>query len=92
MTLLRFFGEGSIDVLIMFDLAAAFDLVDHPISLKRLEISFVTKKKALIWIMSYLTGRTGCVSVADKTSPDVGLHFGVSQGSVLRTEELLSVF
>ena len=32
---------------------------------------------------SYLADRTHCVSVSDKTSPDIGLHYGVPQGSVL---------
>ena len=32
---------------------------------------------------SYLIDITRCVAVADKTSPDVGLHFAVPQRSVL---------
>ena len=34
--------------------------------------------------MAYIVKETECVSVADKQSPDVGLHFGVPQGSGIR--------
>jgi len=69
--------------LIMLDLSAAFDVIDHPILLKRLEFSFGIKEKALSWVKSYLIDRTQCVSVANKTSPDIGLLFCVPQRSVL---------
>ena len=39
--------EGSMTALIMFDLSAAFDVIVHPILLKRLEFSFGTKGNAL---------------------------------------------
>ena len=65
--------------LIMFYLSAAFDVIDNPIILKRLEFSFQIKEKAL----TYLADRTQCVSVGNKTSPDVGFLFTVPQGSVL---------
>ena len=74
--------EGSMTALIMLDLSGAFDVIYHPILLKRLEFSFGIKGKALTWIKSYLADRTQCVSVANKTSPDLSL-FGVPQGSVL---------
>jgi len=38
--------EGSMTALIMTDLSAAFDVIDHPILLKRLEFSFGIKEKA----------------------------------------------
>jgi len=75
--------EGSMTVLIMLDLSAAFDVIDHSILLKRLEFSFGIKEKALSWVKLNLAYRTQCVSVANKTSPDVGFLFGVPQGSVL---------
>jgi len=72
--------------LIMLDLSAAFDIIDHPMLLKRLEFSFGIEEKALTWVKSYLTDRTQCVSVMDKTYPDVDLPFGVPQGYVLRSK------
>ena len=38
------------DQLIMFDLFTGFDVIDHPILLKRLEISFDIKEKTLTWV------------------------------------------
>ena len=67
----------------MLDLSAAFDVINHSMLLKRLQFSFGIKEKALTWVKLYLANRTQCVSVVDKTSPDVGLLFGVPQGSVL---------
>ena len=74
---------GSTTGLIMLDLSAAFDLINHPILLKRLEVSFGIKEKALTWVKSYLADRTECVSVANKTSPNVSILFGVPYGPVL---------
>ena len=64
--------------LIMLDLFAAFNVIDHPILLKHLEFSFGIKVKALTWVKSYLTDRTQCDSITDKTSLDISLLFGVS--------------
>jgi len=75
--------EGTMTALIMLDLSAAFDVIDHPILLKHLEFSFGIKEKALTSVKSYLANRTHRVSEANKTSPDVSLLFGVPQGSVL---------
>jgi len=67
----------------MLDLPAAFDVIDYPILMKRLEFSFGIKEKALTWVKSYVADRTQYISVANKKSPDVGLLFGVPPGSVL---------
>ena len=75
--------KGSMTALITLDLFAAFDVIVHPILLKRLEFSFGFKEKALIRVMLCLADKTQRISVADITSPDVGLYFGVPQESVL---------
>ena len=70
--------ERSMAALIMLDLSGTFDVIDHPILRKRLEFSFGINGKGFIWVKLYLTDRTYCVqSVAGKTSPDVGLQFGI---------------
>ena len=69
--------------LIIINLSAAFDVIDYPILLKRLEFFFGIKEKALSWVKSNLTYRTQCVSVGNKASPDLGLLLGVPQWSVL---------
>jgi len=38
--------EGSMTGLIMLDLSADFDVIDHPLLLQRLEFSFGIKEKA----------------------------------------------
>jgi hypothetical protein len=75
--------RGSMVVLIMTDLSAAFDTLDHPILLKRFCHSFGIKEDALGWITSYLAGRSQRVAVQDSLSSDCALEYGVPQGSVL---------
>ena len=67
----------------MLDLSSAFDVIDHPMLLRRLKVFFRIKEKAFTCVKSYFADRTRCVSVANNTSPGVGLLFGVPQGSVL---------
>ena len=70
-------------VLIMLDLTAAFDTIDHVILLKRLEERYGVKGQALSWIQSYLSNRSWSVMVGDAVSQERGLGYGVPQGSIL---------
>ena len=70
-------------MLLLLDLSAAFDTVDHKILLGRLSSRFGIKGKALDWLRSYLTDRTQLVKVDDASSTVRPLHWGVPQGSVL---------
>ena len=49
--------NNSAAVLVMLDLSAAFDTIDHSILLRRLQISFGVEGQALQWFRSYLIGR-----------------------------------
>lgn len=69
-------------ILILLDLSAAFDTIDHNILLKRL-YNLGVQGSALQWFQSYLVGRKQSVTIDDVRSNERNLHFGVPQGSVL---------
>lgn len=69
--------------LILLDLSAAFDTVDHSILLTFLEEHVGIGGEALGLLKSYLSGRTQCVSVNGVLSELSELAYGVPQGSVL---------
>jgi hypothetical protein len=69
-------------VLVLLDLSAAFDTIDHNILLDRLNVTFGIKDRALDWIRSYLTDRCQRVTIQDHKSTPQYLLYGVPQGSV----------
>jgi len=79
-------GKGVF--LILLDLSAAFETVDHHIFLYFLENHIGLHGTVLILFRSYLTGRTQCVSINGVLSELKELAFGVPQGSVLGPIEL----
>jgi hypothetical protein len=88
--LLRVFNDvflatdsGDSVILVLLDLTAAFDTVDHVVLLSRLEQWVGIRGSALEWIRSYLTDRTFCVNLGDSVSSVAPLVCGVPQGSVL---------
>ena len=75
--------SGSGAVLLMLDLSAAFDTIDHGILLSRLNSLYGISGDALDWFKSYLSNRVQRVIIGDTVSECKGLNFGVPQGSVL---------
>ena len=75
--------RGSIVAMVMLDLSAAFDMVDHEILIKRLHVSYGFCDTVLSWFQSYLTGRTQRVCIGNHTSTSLPVAHGVPQGSVL---------
>ena len=69
--------------LVLLDLSAAFDTVDHAILLSFLENYVGLSGSVLSMLESYLQGRTQCVSINNILSDLSELVYGVPQGSVL---------
>ena len=73
----------SPSILIMLDLSAAFDTIDHERLLKMMEVNLGISGVPLKWFRSYLTGRTQCVQIDGSSSPPTTMYWAVPQGSVL---------
>ena len=76
--------ERLVSLVALLDLSAAFDTLDHPILLKRLETTFDVRGTVLDWFVSYLSGRFQSVIVDSVVSASRPLVYGVPQDSVLR--------
>ena len=70
-------------ILVLLDLSAAFDTIDHDILLQRLEKRFGIGGLVLDWLRTFLCGRTQRIMVGSMVSEARELKFGVPQGSVL---------
>ncbi len=75
--------SGSSAILILLDLRAAFDTVDHNILLKGLECVVGVQGLALEWFASYLKGRTFSVNTGSFNSPPAPIHCGSILGPLL---------
>ena len=75
--------KQHVTLLVLLDLSAAFDTVDHKVLLNRLRHDFGITGTVFSWFESYLTGRSQCISVDGVLSDNFKLDFGVPQGSCL---------
>ena len=76
-------NNGDLTMLVLLDLSAAFDTIDHDILLERLEYMHGIRGMALKWFTSYLKDRTQSVIINETESESKTLKFGVPQGSKL---------
>ena len=82
-TILTAVDSGKVGMLVLLDLSAAFDTIDHNKLLCRLKHEFGLTETVLNWFASYLTGRSQFVQIGDVASSDSPLCYGVPHGSVL---------
>ena len=75
--------DGRCVMLVLLDLSAAFDTVDHGILLSRLSQCFGVQGSAYTWFESYLSSRSQFVQIRDTSSSDRQVTCGLPQGSVL---------
>ena len=74
--------KGETVDLVLFDYSKAFDVVPHSILIDKLK-NLGIEREVLLWISSFLMGRTMRVNVKDQLSMPKPVTSGVTQGSVL---------
>ncbi len=75
--------KGYISLLVLLDLSAAFDTIDHDILIDRLQNYTGIQGQALRWFRSYLSNRYHFVYLNGESSQLSPVKYGVPQGSVL---------
>ena len=81
--ILRSIDRDGGALLVMLDLSAAFDTIDHATLLHMLEHQCGITGTALKWFSEYISDRYQAVQVGQSFSEFVKMEFGVPQGSVL---------
>ena len=75
--------EKSATVVMMLDLSAAFDTVDHDLLLNILMREIGLRGTVLKWFESFLKGCSQRIRLGSTVSDEIVIKFGVPQGSVL---------
>lgn len=88
--LVRSIDNGQVSLLVLLDLSAAFDTVDHSILLSVLSNRFSVVDTAFNWFQSYLSGRTQSFVYAGQQTSNFPVNCSVPQGSVLGPLEFIA--
>ena len=80
--IIRALGDNKVVLLVIIDLSAAFDTVNHKRLLSTLNAIGITGK-ALAWFTSYLQNLSQTIIISGKRSRSQQLECGVPQGSVI---------
>ena len=79
----KILSNGDMVALILLDLSAAFDTIDHNLLIKKLRENFGITGNVLKWIISYLRDRSFSVNIRNVHSSHRELNVGVPQGSLM---------
>jgi hypothetical protein len=69
--------------LVLLDLSAAFDMVEHRVLFQRIANEVGLKGRALDWFMSYFNDRTTQVCIDGTLSDPSHMDYGLPQGSIV---------
>ena len=73
--------SGQCVFLVLLDLSAAFDTIDHEVYLSRLKENYGVTGEVADWMESYLVDRHQIVDINDIFSDKIKLKYGFPQGS-----------
>ena len=95
--ILKAMDNQKVTCLVLLDLSAAFDMVDHKILLERLENYFGINSIALQWIESYLTNQSQRVVIGDMNttgakSGSISFKVWYATGQCLRPNFIYSLY
>jgi len=80
---LKCLDNGKAVIMVLLDMSAAFDTVDHHILLQRLNCRFGIGGTVNRWFASYLCDRTTKVTVKNNFSSEHTLKYSLPQGSII---------
>jgi len=79
---LQSLDQNNVTIMVLLDLSAAFDTIDHQTLLHRLEHHYGVTGKPLTWMASYFNDRYQTVCIGGELSEPVLMQYSVPQGSV----------
>ena len=81
--ILQSLDDNKAVLLVLLDMSAAFDTIDHGILINRLESRFGITGDALQWFKTYLRDRSTRVMINNDMSQQHVFNYSVPQGSIV---------